>query len=87
LRRFLAPQLAELIGLAMPVDHDGRYDVADEYMELVYQLWEASWEEGAVLRDKANRVFAYPSKIHRARHAGRQQNPDYRDRHCVSHIG
>jgi long-chain alkane monooxygenase len=51
------------MGLAVQPDHDGRYDVADEYMELVYQLWEASWEDGAVLRDKANRVFADPSKI------------------------
>jgi len=59
------------MGLAVQPDHDGRYDVADEYMELVYQLWEASWEDGAVLRDKANRVFADPSKIHRVRHAGR----------------
>ena len=26
------------MGLAVQPDHDGRYDVADEYMELVYQL-------------------------------------------------
>ena len=51
------------MGLAVQPDHDGRYDVADEYMELVYRLWEASWEDGAVLRDKANRVFADLSMI------------------------
>jgi alkanesulfonate monooxygenase SsuD/methylene tetrahydromethanopterin reductase-like flavin-dependent oxidoreductase (luciferase family) len=27
------------MGLAVQPDHDGRYDVADEYMEFVYQLW------------------------------------------------
>jgi alkanesulfonate monooxygenase SsuD/methylene tetrahydromethanopterin reductase-like flavin-dependent oxidoreductase (luciferase family) len=59
------------MGLAVQPDHDGRYDTADEYMSVVYQLWEASWEDGAVLRDKANRIFADPAKIHRVRHRGR----------------
>jgi long-chain alkane monooxygenase len=39
-------------------------------MQVVYQLWEASWEDGAVLRDRASRVFADPSRIHRVQHAG-----------------
>ncbi|HBY25382.1 MAG TPA: 5,10-methylene tetrahydromethanopterin reductase, partial [Bradyrhizobium sp.] len=25
--------------------HDDRYELADEYMELVYKLWEGSWED------------------------------------------
>jgi alkanesulfonate monooxygenase SsuD/methylene tetrahydromethanopterin reductase-like flavin-dependent oxidoreductase (luciferase family) len=58
------------MGLAAQPDHDGRYDAADEYMSVVYQLWEASWEDGAVRRDKANRIFANPDKIHRVRHHG-----------------
>ena len=33
--------------------HDDRYDVADEYMEVVYKLWEGSWEDDAALRDRA----------------------------------
>jgi FMN-dependent oxidoreductase (nitrilotriacetate monooxygenase family) len=64
------------IGVAVQPDHDRRYDVADEYMEVVYQLWEASWEDGAVLRDKENRVFADPAKIHRVRHIGRHYQLD-----------
>ena len=43
------------MGLTAQPDHDGRYDAADEYMSVVYKLWEASWEDGAVLRDKSNR--------------------------------
>jgi alkanesulfonate monooxygenase SsuD/methylene tetrahydromethanopterin reductase-like flavin-dependent oxidoreductase (luciferase family) len=35
------------MGLVAQPDHDGRYDAADEYMSIVYQLWETSWEEGA----------------------------------------
>jgi len=64
------------MGLAAQPDHDGRYDVADEYMAVVYQLWEASWEDDAVLRDKANRIFADPAKIHRVRHVGRHYQVD-----------
>ena len=31
---------------------------------------ECSWEDGAVLRDKANRIFADPARIHRVHHHG-----------------
>lgn len=51
-------------------NHDGRYDVADEFMEVVYKLWEGSWEEGAVLRDRERRIFTDPSKVHRITHRG-----------------
>ena len=64
------------MGLAAQPDHDGRYDAADEYMSVVYQLWEASWEDGAVRRDKSNRIFADPAKIHRVRHHGRHYQVD-----------
>jgi len=48
--------------------HDDRYDVADEYMEVVYKLWEGSWEDGAALRDRASGIFADPAKVHRIQH-------------------
>ena len=40
--------------------HDDRYDIADEYMEVVYKLWEGSWEDDAALRDRARGIFADP---------------------------
>ena len=64
------------MGLDAQPDHDGRYDAADEYMSVVYKLWEASWEDGAVLRDRSNRIFADPTKIHRVRHQGRHYQVD-----------
>lgn len=64
------------VGLPAQFDHDHRYDVADEYMDVVYQLWEASWEDDAVLRDKAKRRFADPAKIHRVRHFGNHYRVD-----------
>jgi FMN-dependent oxidoreductase (nitrilotriacetate monooxygenase family) len=58
------------MGLGTQTRHDQRYEIADEYMEVVYKLWEGSWEDGAVLRDRAHRIFADPAKIHRIRHEG-----------------
>jgi alkanesulfonate monooxygenase len=58
------------VGLARQQDHDTRYEIADEYMEIVYKLWEGSWEDGSVLRDRDRRVFADPDKIHRMAHDG-----------------
>ena len=58
------------MGLAEQPEHDSRYDLAEEYMQVVYQLWEASWEDAAVLRDRATRQFADPTRIHRVKHQG-----------------
>ena len=58
------------MGMARQLAHDDRYDVAEDYMQAVYKLWEASWEDGAVLRDRASRRFADPDKIHRILHEG-----------------
>ena len=32
--------------------HSKRYDIAEEYMEVVYRLWEGSWEDDAACRDR-----------------------------------
>src|SRR5437588_183597 len=45
-------------------------DYAEEYVEVCYKLWEGSWEDDAVLRDKLSRVFADPAKVHPIRHDG-----------------
>ena len=58
------------MGLAGQKPHDDRYDVAEDYVQATYKLWEASWEDGAVLRDRQGRRFADASKIHRILHEG-----------------
>jgi FMN-dependent oxidoreductase (nitrilotriacetate monooxygenase family) len=58
------------MGMAKQVAHDDRYDVAEDYVQATYKLWEASWEDGAVLRDRHGRRFANASKIHRILHEG-----------------
>jgi FMN-dependent oxidoreductase (nitrilotriacetate monooxygenase family) len=61
---------ARAMGLTEQIRHDNRYDMADDYLDLVYKLWEGSWEDDAVERDKTSRRFANPQKVHRIRHAG-----------------
>lgn len=51
--------------------HDNRYEVAAEYTEVLYKLFEGSWEEGAVVRDKERGVFARPDKVHEIGHQGK----------------
>ena len=51
--------------------HDDRYDIADEYMEVVYKLWEGCWEDDAAIRDRARGIFADPAKVHPVRHEGK----------------
>ena len=63
---------ARAAGLSGQTAHDDRYDLADEYMALVYQLWEGSWEAGAVLANRQTGVYADASKVHLVRHKGPQ---------------
>ncbi|HLY87708.1 MAG TPA: LLM class flavin-dependent oxidoreductase [Acetobacteraceae bacterium] len=58
------------MGLAQQPEHDSRYEVAEEYMQVAYQLWEGSWEDGAALHDRDARIYADPARIHRVKHDG-----------------
>ncbi len=61
---------AKGMGMARQQGHDTRYEIAEDYMQVVYKLWEGSWEDGAVLRDRATGRFADPDRIHRVTHDG-----------------
>ena len=69
---------AKNVGQAGLRRHDNRYEVAEEYLEVLYKLFEGSWEEGAVIRDRERRVFAIPEKVHEIGHEGKYFNvPGY----------
>jgi FMN-dependent oxidoreductase (nitrilotriacetate monooxygenase family) len=61
---------ARAMGLEKQMGHDQRYDVAEDYMQVVYKLWEGSWEDDAVLRDRSSGVYARPDKVHSVLHTG-----------------
>ncbi|PRY11193.1 NtaA/DmoA family FMN-dependent monooxygenase [Kineococcus rhizosphaerae] len=54
---------AQNYGFDMP-EHDVRYEMADEFVELAHKLWD-SWEDDAVLADVENGVYADHEKVHR----------------------
>src|SRR5215469_14961407 len=62
---------AEQDGLGEYLQHDERYDRADEYVEICRGLWEQSWEDAAVVRNGAEDTFADPSRVHEIGHEGR----------------
>lgn len=59
------------VGADQQIEHDERYAMAEEYMAVVYKLWEGSWEEDAVKRDKKSGVFTDPYKVHPIHHEGK----------------
>jgi long-chain alkane monooxygenase len=65
---------ARNFGLPEREEHDARYDWAEEYTEVVYKLWEGSWEDGALVRDRERGVHADPDRVHKINHVG----PRYR---------
>ncbi|MGE8499769.1 MAG: LLM class flavin-dependent oxidoreductase [Pseudomonas sp.] len=64
------PNAARNFGLDGEVPHDHRYEIADEYLDVLYKLWEGSWADDAVVLDRANRVYTDPSKVHYINHVG-----------------
>jgi FMN-dependent oxidoreductase (nitrilotriacetate monooxygenase family) len=52
------------------MQHDARYDRADEFMEIVLGHWD-SWDDDAVAVDKARNIYAHPDKVRRIDYKGR----------------
>jgi FMN-dependent oxidoreductase (nitrilotriacetate monooxygenase family) len=50
--------------------HDARYALAEEYMAVVYALWEGSWADDAVVRDRDTGIYARPDRVRAIDHRG-----------------
>jgi FMN-dependent oxidoreductase (nitrilotriacetate monooxygenase family) len=61
---------AQNFGMDDLPEHDTRYDLADEYLELCRRLWD-SWSPDAVVMDRAGKVFADPTKVRSIDFVGR----------------
>jgi FMN-dependent oxidoreductase (nitrilotriacetate monooxygenase family) len=64
------PNAARNFGLDDEIAHDDRYELAEEYLDVLYKLWEGSWDDDAVVRDRDSRVYTDPAKVRRIDHAG-----------------
>jgi FMN-dependent oxidoreductase (nitrilotriacetate monooxygenase family) len=60
-------------GLGLPglLPHDERYDAADDYIELCYKLWEGSWQDDAVVKNRQLGIYADPRKVREIHHDGK----------------
>ncbi|WP_103663476.1 LLM class flavin-dependent oxidoreductase [Microbacterium sp. CJ77] len=65
------PSAARNMGNDDQLEHDERYEHADEYLDVLYKLWEGSWEDDAVIRDRESGVFTDPQKVHEIGHEGK----------------
>ena len=64
------PNAARNFGHDDEVRHDQRYEIADEYLDVLYKLWEGSWDDDAVVQDRENRVYTDPAKVRYIDHVG-----------------
>src|SRR6266704_4098454 len=55
---------ARNFGRAGLPQHDERYAIADEYLDICYRLWESSWEDGAVVKDRKRGIYTDPKRVH-----------------------
>ena len=63
---------ARAMGFTQQMAHDDRYDLAEEYMDVVYKLWEGGWRDDAVVHDRIRRIYTDPARVRRVRHQGKQ---------------
>lgn len=63
-------------GLPDQIDKNIRYEKADEYLDVAYKLWEGSWKDDAVVKDKEKNIYADPSRVRYIHHEGKHYKVD-----------
>ena len=63
---------ARNFGLDRLTPHDERYEWAEEYTDVTYKLWEGSWDDDALVRDRERGIFSHADRIHRINHMGKR---------------
>ncbi len=66
------------IGIDTPIEHDERYRQADEYLRVLYKLWEGSWSDDAIIEDVKNDAYIDPDKVRQINHHGKYFNLETR---------
>lgn len=61
---------AQNFGLEEHLEHDRRYDRADEFLEATVALWD-SWDDDALVLDRASGCFADPAKVREVNYVGK----------------
>lgn len=50
--------------------HEERYEIAEEYLEVIYKLLEGSWADSAVVNDRKRRIYVDPGRVRKIHHHG-----------------
>ncbi|KAH6677248.1 xenobiotic compound family monooxygenase [Halenospora varia] len=66
------------IGLDSPIEHDERYRQADEYLRVLYKLWEGSWSPKALIKDVENDAYVDADLVRTIKHQGKYFNLETR---------
>ncbi|KAF2018292.1 putative xenobiotic compound monooxygenase, DszA family [Aaosphaeria arxii CBS 175.79] len=51
--------------------HDERYQIAEEYLQVLYKLFESSWRDDAVVLDRKRGIYTEPSRVREINHEGK----------------
>jgi alkanesulfonate monooxygenase SsuD/methylene tetrahydromethanopterin reductase-like flavin-dependent oxidoreductase (luciferase family) len=62
---------ARNLGATEQPEHDERYAIAEEYLRVMYKLWQASWRDDAVVLNRETGVFSDPARIREINHVGK----------------
>ncbi len=65
-----ALRAAQNFGLDELLEHDRRYEMADEFVDVVTKLW-SSWDADAVVMDSEGDTFVDPTKVRTIDHKGK----------------
>ncbi len=61
---------ARNFSLDTQIEHDERYRIAHEYLDVVYKLWEGSWRDDALTHAPAG-AYADPTAVRQIHHKGK----------------
>ncbi|KAF2448293.1 dibenzothiophene desulfurization enzyme A [Karstenula rhodostoma CBS 690.94] len=62
---------ARNMGFKEQLAHDERYAQAEEYVKVMYKLFESSWRDDAVVLDRSKGVYTVPDRVREINHQGK----------------
>ncbi|TLD19540.1 putative xenobiotic compound monooxygenase [Venturia nashicola] len=62
---------ARNLGATEQPEHDERYNIAEEYLRVMYKLWQSSWRDDAVVLNRKTGVYTDPELVREVNHEGK----------------
>ncbi|EOA88032.1 uncharacterized protein SETTUDRAFT_160545 [Exserohilum turcica Et28A] len=62
---------ARNMGMTQQLPHEERYARAEEYVKVMYKLFESSWRDDAVVLDRKRAVYTDPERVRQINHQGK----------------